>query len=151
MYAIILFAPQGPGQILSTSASHTVAPVVQPLCHHHHIPRSYIGIRRAPNCIIQVDTSKGCGDGFLRLEVRTRNAGGVATKGLLLVNFGPTFDDGRIVDPGPETKKFKRVLENYFSRQAPYCSVCMDVHVAPKIQKGPWSAQAHSRGVASHG
>ena len=52
----------------------------------------YAPLKKAPNCVLAVDTSVGVNDGLLSLVVRTRNKGGVAAGSPLVINYGMDYD-----------------------------------------------------------
>ena len=66
----------------------------------------------------------GAGDGFLQLEVKTRNARGIAPHSPLVANFGLEWDGDTAAgstESEPAAKKMKGALDQYFISKAAAC------------------------------
>lgn len=72
--------------------------------------------RKAPNCHLRVNTTAGVNDGLLQLVVRTPNHCGIGLGGLVLMDYGLTYNhDLQISLDEPDAKKFRGILDSYFS------------------------------------
>ena len=82
--------------------------------------RHYLGLRRAgPNTSLVVDVSSGANDGVLSLVARTRNQSGITARSPLALNFGNEYNFAATQDVDePDAKRFRGVLDSYFTRVA---------------------------------
>ena len=127
--------------VLTTGGSKTSVYVV-PIGigkHLHH----FAGIRKqGPNVQLVVDVGAGANDGFLAMQVRTRNRCGIAPGQPIVVNFGLEYDPderaatkAELMADSPNSTKRKGILDHYFDQLAANAKV-MKVEAMPPEEPG---------------
>ncbi len=85
--------------------------------------RPYGALKKSPNVALVVNPGEGVNDGLVTLVVRTKNKGGVARGTPLVLNYGMEFDhdlaDSMATSGSPETKRFRGLLAQYFTKLGP--------------------------------
>ena len=80
--------------------------------------RHFLGVRKGgPNVVLVADPSVGASDGFLRLDVSTRNRAGIAPKSIVVANFGVDWDSTAVTDLSESpAKRFKGLLDQFLTK-----------------------------------
>lgn len=82
--------------------------------------RHYQSLQKQPNIVLQLDLSRGAGDGLVSAVVRTRNKCGIAQGSPLLLNFGMEYDHAALAkleqEEGQEPKRLRGLLEQFFKK-----------------------------------
>ena len=74
--------------------------------------RHYTPIRKSPNVVLEIVTSRGLNDGLVKVFVRARNKVGIAQGSPLLLNYGQDYDHDAVatamVEEGSQADVEKR-------------------------------------------
>lgn len=107
------------GVLLGEDDDFTPSDVWVALCGVGRFLKHYLGVRRSgPNVVITAAPNEGASDTFLTATASTRNGAGIASGSPIVANFGEHFAEEPISINEPDAKRFRGVLDSYFTRLA---------------------------------